>query len=251
MVPIEYDVAPYEQMRTRMDFPYLHHSLVYGVYFICCIGEYKQIVAEQLYLIRKSGLLRKTDTLFCFICKFNPEIMEILEPYQSKLKIIFTTENLYERYALNNFRSHITTTSPYYLYYFHTKGVSRSANVFHDTRRNLDYFILDRHEICMFWLDNGYDAVGTSLSLYPSLHFSGNFWWARSSHLDRLPREISKAYYASEMYVCGFPMGKYISVCQTTNKKQREDYILLSREEILHQSTCVPHNNVACKNMRF
>jgi hypothetical protein len=255
-VPID-EGFPYDKLKIRGD-PTLFLAArstnkIYGVYFICCLGNYLEIVAEQMDTLRRSGLLRKAETIFCFICLYNEEVIQVLEPYLSKLKIISTAENLYERFALDNFRAHIPTSDPYYMFYFHTKGVSRDAEKmkeFHERRKNLDFFILERHEVCLFWLDHKYDAVGTTMSLYPALHFSGNFWWARSSHLDRLsPTIISPSYLAPEMYVCSFPDGKYISVCQSTNDLPLTDYVGMTNRDILRQSTCMPIVNPACKRL--
>lgn len=249
-VPTEQDQTPYNFLKhdTRIQ---NDNMLIYGVYFICCIGKYKTIVAEQLASVRKNGLFQRTHTIFCFICQYNPEVMTVLKPYMSKLKIISTTENLYEKYALSNFRQYITKSLPYYLYYFHTKAVSRDAEEFHERRRNLNYFILEQYDVCLFWLNQYYDAVGTALSMFPSLHFSGNFWWTRSSHLDRLPREINDSYLAPEMYICSHPKGKYISVCQGTNDYKLMELSPQSREQILRQSTSVPIRNITCKNLHF
>lgn len=250
---IDRNITPYEKIKTTTTNNHLRllKPSIYGVYFICCIGNYKKIVSEQLSSVWKSGLAGKTIRIFCFICNYNPEIMEILEPFIGKLKIISTTENLYEKFAFMNFREHLPSSRPFYLYYFHTKGVSRDANVFHETRKNLDYFILEKHDLCIFWLDNGYDAVGASLSLYPSLHFSGNFWWCSSNHLKNLPLKIRSTYYAPEMYVCSIPTGSYISICQHTNKKTLKELSTLSDNIILKQSTCIPIENTVCKNMSF
>lgn len=248
---------PYEKLSIRGDpllFLAVHTTTpIYGVYFICCIGNYLEIVAEQMSTLRRSGLLRKAKMIFCFICLYNEDIMPILEPYMSKLQIISTTENLYERFALDNFRAYIPTSSPYYLFYFHTKGVTRDAEKmshFHERRKNLDYFILERHEVCLFWLERNYDVVGTALSLYPAMHFSGNFWWSKSNHLDRLsPTVVSASYLAPEMYVCSFIGGKYISVCQSTNDLPNTTYLGLTNVDILKQSTCMPIINPACKRL--
>jgi hypothetical protein len=250
---------PYEKLKIRGDNRMLFRftgtgTPIYGVYFICCMGNYREIVAEQMETLRRSGLFRRAEMIYCFICLYHEDIVPILEPYMSKLKIISTVENLYERFALDNFRAHIPpTSSSYYLFYFHTKGVTRDVETmheFHERRKNLDYFILERHEVCLFWLDHDYDAVGVCFCLYPALHFSGNFWWARSSHLDRLsPTVLSPGYLAPEMYVCGFPDGKYISVCQSTNDVPNTTYVGMTNVEILKQSTCMPIINPACKRL--
>jgi hypothetical protein len=208
---------------------------------------------EQLQSLKKSGLLEKTTELLCFICKFEIQVMKILKPYKNKIKFIVTDENLYERFALQNFRHYIQQKEPYYMYYFHTKGVSHNIKEtnFHNIRRNLDYFILEKHEICLYWLDHGYDVVGTALSLYPALHFSGNFWWVKSEHLDRLPASIRNTYYAPEMYICSHPNGKYISICQHTNHGMLSLLRRITDENILKQSTTTPIQNVYSKHMKI
>lgn len=245
------EVRPYDKIKSQ-NLMHLAPPTIYGVYYICCMGNYKEIIEEQMESIQRSGLYAKVKTIFCFICQFQQDVMDVLEPYMSKLKIISTTENLYERYALENYQSHIpATTRVYYMFYFHTKGVSRPLKtIFHQTRKCLDYFILERHELCIFWLNHSYDAVGVSLSLYPKLHFSGNFWWAKSTHMNRLPNKIVGGYYGPEMHVCSVPDGKYISICQTTNNGDIETYRGWSDTTILHQSTCVPVKCVHLKNMR-
>lgn len=226
---------------------------IYGVYFICCKGDYKKIIEEQLNSIKKSGLLEKTTELLCFICEFDIEVMKLFKPFKTKIKFITTKENLYEKFALQNFRYYINKKQPYYIYYFHTKGVSHSIQEkqFHETRRNLDYFILEKHDICTWWMDHGYDAVGTSLSLYPTIHFSGNFWWAKSEHLDQLPKEINPTYYAPEMYVCSHSNGRYISICQHTNTHSLVELCKITDADIIRQSTTIPIDNIRDKDMQY
>lgn len=226
---------------------------IYGVYFICCKGNYKKIIEEQLGSIKKSGLLEKTDELLCFICEFDIEVMRLFKPFKTKIKFITTKENLYEKFALQNFRHYINKKQPYYMYYFHTKGVSHSLEEkkYHEIRKNLDYFILEKHEICIWWMEHGYDAVGTCLSLYPTLHFSGNFWWSKSEHLDQLPKEIRPTYYAPEMYICSHSNGKYISICQHTNSHKLMELRKITDENIIRQSTNVPIDNFLDKTVQF
>ena len=227
--------------------------IIYGVYFVCCRGNYKKIIEEQLTSVQKSGLLDKTTQLLVFICEFDIEVMRLFRPFKTKIRFIVTKENLYEKFALRNFWYYVNKKEPFYLYYFHTKGVSHSPREtqFHETRRNLDYFILEKHAICTYWLDRGYDAVGVALSLFPSLHFSGNFWWAKSSHLEKLPREIRPTYYAPEMYVCSHPNGRYISICQHTNLRPNKILKKITDENIIQQSTTIPIYNILAQPMTY
>ena len=233
-------------------------SSIYGVYFICCIGDYKNIVKEQMECVVSSGLFEKVRTIFVFICQYNEEVMDILQEYISKLHIISTPSNLYEKFAINNFRSYLPDDNPYYLFYFHSKAVTNSLNnINHIIRKNLNYFILQKHNLCLYWLEKSYDAVGTQLTKYPHLHFSGNFWWASSNHLQKINPTINDDYYAPEMYICSNPDGRYISLCQNTNTNNwgfnenvgtnnffnKQHFLTLTDKEILTQSTSTPINN--------
>ena len=80
---------------------------IYGVYFVCCKGNYKKIIEEQLASIQKSGLLEKTTELLVFICEFDIEVMKFFKPFKTKIKFIVTKENLYEKFALQNFRHYV------------------------------------------------------------------------------------------------------------------------------------------------
>jgi hypothetical protein len=55
------------------------------------------------------------------------------------------------------------------------------------------YFLLDKSNICINILNNGYDTVGCNLSNYHEnidktlpVHYSGNFWWANTNYLRTL-----------------------------------------------------------------
>ena len=78
--------------------------------------------------------------------------------------------------------------------YVHNKGTRTSAaeNVERflrqwDWRRLHEYFVLERPAGCFqHLLDEQYDTCGVNLRLYPSVHFSGNFWWARCAYVRQL-----------------------------------------------------------------
>lgn len=234
---------------------------IYGVYFICCIGHYAEVVEEQLRLMETSGLLQKTKKLLCFICNYNVQTMmplHVLRQFQTRypIQIIATQTNLYERFAVENYKDHIRE-SHYYLYYLHTKGVSHARQrpeykIFEGRRKNLNHFVITKHTICLEFLSQGYDAIGTTFLRFPSLHFSGNFWWARSEHLMRLPLRIRKTYLAPEMYVCGRREGRYMSICQETNNHQAHEKLkTITDDQIRRHATSTPCNNVELRMMKF
>jgi hypothetical protein len=85
--------------------------------------------------------------------------------------------------------------------YVHDKGSRISATdnpkrffQHWDWRRLHEFFILERPEECLKQLlSGGFDACGVNFSPRPWRHYSGNFWWARCSHINELEPIITFA----------------------------------------------------------
>jgi beta-1,4-mannosyl-glycoprotein beta-1,4-N-acetylglucosaminyltransferase len=75
--------------------------------------------------------------------------------------------------------------------YIHTKGVRYDIN---DTKQSdwinmMLYFLLNKCQTCINLLNTDYLSVGCNYhdgSKGVAKHYSGNFWWAKSNHLDKL-----------------------------------------------------------------
>ena len=216
---------------------------LYGIYFICCIGDYLSIVKDQLRKLSKSGLYSQTDILLCFICNETPEIIDILNQY-SKIKIISTKENLYERFAINNFKNYLS--GDYNLYYIHSKSVSRTEKCCTDWRNLCDYFTIYKWQLNIELL-NYYDCIGTNLKNFPKKHYSGNFWWSKSDHVKKL-KNINYGYLSPEMYIFSYMKTNYISIYQSfvnhgDTEHPEELYINKSDDELLNNLCLVPDFN--------
>jgi len=231
---------------------------IYGVYFICCLNNYLDVVEEQLSVLFISGLYNVTNKLFLFITLYNPEYTQLHAlidkfDHQKKIVIIKTHENLYEKFDINNYKKYITDLD-YYLYYFHTKAVTRTnvkKNCFALRRKLLNYYTIEKYKINIELLSK-YDAIGCSLSLYPKMHFSGNFWWSKSSYLNTLHDVTSSNYLAVEMYILSNPNCKFISLSQDTNicdTSQFNKYHYKGDIEIIDKLTNIPIVIQDCKNM--
>jgi hypothetical protein len=97
----------------------------------------------------------------------------------------------------------------HHVLYWHLKGVSQLQHQgLHDWRKYLEYWTIDRWQDNVAKLDEGYDTSGTNWISEPFLgidrvprnwnHYSGNFWWARSSYIKNL-----KALPHPDSYVTG------------------------------------------------
>ena len=97
------------------------------------------------------------------------------------------------------------------VWYIHSKGVSRSdwpiiaaiKSWTHITawRKFMEYFLITKYQTCVEKLET-YDTCGANLRTYPQLHYSGNFWWATSDHIKKLPSRIGSNYLDPEMWIC-------------------------------------------------
>ena len=78
-----------------------------------------------------------------------------------------------------------------YVLYIHHKGITRPhSEAVRDWRNLMMYFNVTKWRDCVEKLDQGYDTAGVNWrenfpNEYP--HYSGNFWWAKSSYIKRLP----------------------------------------------------------------
>ena len=223
---------------------------IFGVYFICCMKNYLDIVKEQLWILNK-GLLANTTRVIVFVTKYNKENCKELDTilnYYDKFIVVKTEENLYEKYAINNYKQYINSFlkrakggcfEDYYLYYFHTKGLKDKNdplfNVFSSRRQILNYYTLHQFT-CNIKLLEYYDAVGCSLHKYPKKHFSGNFWWSKGSYVRTL-KNVNDKYLSPEMYILSNPSCKCISLSNNTNNILIQNYTFPDANTILRNVT--------------
>jgi hypothetical protein len=196
---------------TKIQEPFINTRPIYGVYFICCMGNYLNILKNQVDKLIESGLYHQSHLILCFVCNQTNECLSFLQNY-NKMQIISTSENLYERFAINNYKSYLPNSS-YHLYYMHTKGISQTGKCFDDWRNLCDYFTISKWRLSVELLTY-YDCVGTNLKNFPKKHYSGNFWWSKSEHLNKL-KNIQSGYLSCEMYLLSYLKTNYVSIYQT------------------------------------
>jgi hypothetical protein len=91
--------------------------------------------------------------------------------------------------------------------YVHTRGVTHpTCPCAVDHRHYMSYFNLERWETCVEKLDV-HDAVGVDYSDWPFRHFSGNFWWSKSSWINKLTRNWQEVPTLDERHIPEFWLG--------------------------------------------
>ena len=79
------------------------------------------------------------------------------------------------------------STEETYVLYIHHKGVTHPDNpCVSDWRTLMTFFMIDNWKMAIKFLNDGYDTVGVNYRQNPNPHYSGNFWWTKSSYVKRL-----------------------------------------------------------------
>ena len=105
-----------------------------------------------------------------------------------------TNEDIFELGTMAALRQYCIENPTDYVYYMHTKGLSRSSKPVDDWRIVMEYFTIGHHRLCTDLLDAGADMVGINLFPGPVIHYSGNFWWAKASYIATLPEIVISKY---------------------------------------------------------
>jgi hypothetical protein len=181
---------------------------IYGFYHICCIGNWKQIVIEQVNSLTQSPLFQLvTEIYVCALISENNDLKILREilPKKFTLKIVDTNFELYE-YPILRFLHQKAQSEEFYAFYFHSKGVSVDKNKrgVPFWRKELEYFLFYKCDLMLKAFELNYNTYGANLRAFPrwlNPHFSGNFWFAKSSYikvLPLIPLDIIDRYYAEE-----------------------------------------------------
>jgi hypothetical protein len=178
-----------------------------GVIHICQKDGWKksfEILVKSLY---SSGLLEATERID--LCVVSDTEMDTSVFLPKSTYHFMGPSELYERPSLLHLRSlSEQDTEDVYYWYLHTKGL-RWFGTKYETN------ILDWIDIMLYWnvvlwkkavftLKHGYDTYGANAVINSSMyanHYSGNFWWSKSSYLKKLPLTIGPNYNDPEYWI--------------------------------------------------
>lgn len=173
------------------------------VYQCCDLPGSQAQSLEQIHRLLNSDLVNNANIYLSLngdITKFL-DLALLVEPYPN-IRLCHTAErsDLMEYPALMLVKDICEqATDEEYILYFHLKGITHKGHQgIHDWRKYMEYWHIDRWRDCIDRLDSGYDTCGTNYIHGPFLgvdlktrdwqHYSGGFWWARSSYVKRLSR---------------------------------------------------------------
>ncbi len=177
--------------------------MIVGAYHIAMMNNWEEIVEQQTKKIIDSGLLACTDNILIGVVGGSLDLSHFDRRIAEKANII--CDPILEHFEFPTLKAlrDFAVGRDFKAWYIHTKGVSRFGNkVVENWRILMEYFIIERHQHCVKELDNC-DACGIQChrgnlrtQQGAALYFSGNFWWANSAYLCRLPK-VEDLYWGS------------------------------------------------------
>jgi hypothetical protein len=164
-------------------------------FHVAQIGNWRSIVQEQLSRLACSSLSKSMLYLNIRVLGNTPLDLSALSLPPEKIRIKYEGKDLnkYEYPTLHALWEECLTFEGNVLY-FHTKGVSSeekyNKEAVQSWRKYMEYYCIDLWEEAVFLLNNS-DALGPSLSFDGrDAFFGGNFWWATSRHIRKLPNPV-------------------------------------------------------------
>lgn len=212
-------------------------SKIYGFYHICCLNHWKIIFDDQILKINNIPNVNKI--YISVICNNNNDDLNyIKENISSKFEIINISNNFSEyEFRILMFMQELSKIENFYCFYLHTKGVSitdKNREFYNNTqdlhfllkcvnswREYMEYFLVENTED-IFNILGHYDAVGVALTLAPTQHFSGNFWWSKSEYIKELfSLSINLERHQAEFWIGNNNKGNLYSLCNILGSYSR------------------------------
>lgn len=176
---------------------------------IATIGNYQYVIDEIISYIPRNSFTRIIANIAGDGPVSLPDYVDVIPSRSPLSEFEFSTLDLIIAYCLENRNSNIL--------YLHTKGVSTSKNICIEEWRQYMLYANLKNIALRERILSEYSACGVDLVPEPTLHFSGNFWWATAEHINTLKHPKNVEGYLSERHKCEFwicsnPHGKYISI---------------------------------------
>lgn len=153
-------------------------------YHLYQYGDWQNLLAEQSQLLIDSGLVKACEFIHVGVSGNN--VPKSFDKFKFVKNEEPWTEETPTLSALKNF---CIQNEDYSVLYMHTKGITQPMQSTYDWRKIMEYFCIEKWQDAVQKLEK-HDAVGCLYmdhcyyGYFP--HFSGNFWWANASYVNRL-----------------------------------------------------------------
>jgi hypothetical protein len=167
-------------------------------------GEWKLLVQSQMLRLHTSGILDKMSMMTIGVSAFEDSdfhwIRDLWKKF-SNVEVVRTPHDMMPReeratlLLLKEWCDSSKQDVP--VLYFHTKGLTRTGYNVELWRMYMEHYNIDKWKHAVSAMNNGWDTYGVNLrddteELFGKkyLHYSGNFWWARSFYIKELSSDM-------------------------------------------------------------
>jgi len=191
---------------------------MYVYLHVCTINDWKRVATQILECIQESGLAKIMTELRVTVLGESQKFTDFMNSYNLPWTLVYHSPDLslYERPCLESLREYaVTSPEPFYALYLHTKGIVNDSPQTRDWVKMLLWFNVTNFKNCLEALQscstcgiNLHDLKGTGVKSFSqkSLHYSGNFWWAKSEYISKLPASIGPDYLEPELWIGNGPL---------------------------------------------
>jgi len=170
---------------------FIHAALLSGV---------ADRIRQYLDVIQSSGLSDQVSAIYvCYVGPGDLPTLDVSPEIRSRLVEIRVHDHLdaYELPTLERLYRHcchIPKQGNPVVLYLHTKNVGKDRNpCIEDQIVYMLYFLVERWRECVSRLGVA-KTSGVDLRDEPTLHYSGNFWWATAAYIASLPSPVDYAH---------------------------------------------------------
>lgn len=162
------------------------------------VGRWTEILTDQWRRLEESGLVEEADRIYYGeVGETGPDASTVLNGSKTEQLYFDPDASLFELTTFEEMKKVCEGCPDARVLYMHTKGASRPHGNVDLWRRLLEYWVVGQRDTCVRLLDD-YHTVGVNLvndgvwemrigDEAHCWHYSGNFWWARASHVASLP----------------------------------------------------------------
>ena len=151
-----------------------------------CVNDCYERFVNTYNKIVSSGLIDNIQTIkVVLVGPLNQEIYNKLQ-HLLKTELLIKTVKKSEAETLRLIWDYCESNNCNVLY-LHSKGVTKpNSHNIQDWKNLMEYFLIEKFQSCLDSLQDN-DICGVNY-LAGRPHYSGNFWWATSSHIKKLKK---------------------------------------------------------------
>lgn len=162
---------------------------IYGFMHVAQMNHWHLVVSDQVRKIMSSGLLDATKAIYLGVLGPSGDLC-FDQHFMKKVRVGFRDLNikLFEFPTLRLLEE-VCAHEDCQVWYIHTKGVSNPGYKHEENWRKLmEYFLLEHWQKCVKVLET-HDLAGVMWRPRGHFmpHYAGNFWWANSDYIRKLP----------------------------------------------------------------